>query len=201
MKRKNGNTFINKKKHFLQVPLSSPWGSSVRRIFPDKNTGVSYHFFLQGTFPTRIEPALQADRFFTSAPLWTSHKDLHFCIYPLGGSSSPYRRKETRWKVRAICALQCVSHFSWPGRKTCFLLGLNSHKESSLTWIRFKLNHLSNLEPLSQKVKTTVSQLLRWVSTSFMDLPFVVSLQQQQQQIPYLLNFLTSYSFSAVYHY
>ena len=155
----------------------------------------------RGPSPSRIEPALQADRFFTSEPLWTSHKDLHFCIYPLGGSSSPYRRKETRGKVRAICALQCVSHFSWPGRKTCFLLGLNSHKESSLTWIRYKLNHLSNLEPLSQKVKTTVSQLLRWVSTSFMDLPFVVSLQQQQQQIPYLLNFLTSYSFSAVYHY
>ena len=60
MKRKDGNTFFKKKKHFLQVALSSPWGSSVRRIFPDKNTGVSY-YSSRGSSPSRIEPALQAD--------------------------------------------------------------------------------------------------------------------------------------------
>ena len=31
----------------------SPPGSSVREIFPGKNTGVGYHFLLQGIFPTQ----------------------------------------------------------------------------------------------------------------------------------------------------
>ena len=31
----------------------SPPGSSVHGVFPDKNTGVGCHFFLQGTFPTQ----------------------------------------------------------------------------------------------------------------------------------------------------
>lgn len=65
MKRKDGNTFIKKKKHFLQVALSSPWGSSVHRIFPNKNTGVSY-YSSRGSSPSRIEPALQEDSLLVS---------------------------------------------------------------------------------------------------------------------------------------
>ena len=165
--------------HLVVSDSATPWTVACQAPLSMKFSRQEYWselLFLQGIFPIQNRTCFTG-RFFTGEPLRTSHKDCHFCIYPLGGSSSPYRRKETRGKVRATCALQFVSHFSWPWGKTCFLLGLNSHKESSLTWIRFKLNHLSNLEPLVQKVQTTVSQLLRWVSTYLMALPFVASLE------------------------
>ena len=51
----------------------SPPGSSVRGIFPGKNTGVGCHFLLHGTFPPGIEPTspvspMLAGGFFTVEP-------------------------------------------------------------------------------------------------------------------------------------
>ena len=67
----------------------SPPGSSIREIFPSKNTGVGCHFLLQGVFPnpgiklTSLSSPTLAGGPFTTAPPGKVHNFLYYTVKPV----------------------------------------------------------------------------------------------------------------------